>query len=164
MGQTSSLHLLLTKGCHWNLRDNWGYTPLMLACKSGHIETVTYLTEIVNDFTCRANNGDTLLHCIAYSGSIILTRLLLLNAPILLNKCNDNEETICDICKEKGFTDLLNYLLDLGGSYGEELTPEETIEQREKRKILEKRIDQEKRDKDEMDAKNGIKCKKLSTE
>lgn len=161
MGRTKSLQLLLNKGCHWNLRDNWGYTPLMLACKQGHVETATYLYDIVSDFRCRANNGDTILHCIAQGGSVPLARALLLRAPKLFNKRNDNDETACDICKMYQQTELLAYLIDLGGSFGAELSAEETMEQREKRKLIEKRMDNEKREIDEMDAKNGIRCNNL---
>jgi ankyrin repeat protein len=156
MGHLPTLKILLEKGCHCNLRDNWGYSPLMLACKQGHVELSIYLLDLLPDLTSRANNGDTILHCIAQGGSIPLARAFLFKSPGSVNKRNENDETPCDVSEEYQQRLLLDYFIHLGAKYGDELSLEnESMESREKLKIYEKQIDLEKREKDELDAKNG---------
>jgi ankyrin repeat protein len=130
----------------------------MLACKQGHVELATFLFEVIPDLRCRANNGDTILHCIAQGGSIPLARAFLFKVPTFVNKRNDNDDTACDVAEEFHQTLLLQYLIQLGAKHGDELSElgTESIEIREKKKILEKRIDSEKRERDELDAKNGV--------
>jgi ankyrin repeat protein len=161
MGHQNILQLLLSKGCHPNLRDNLGYTPLMLACKYNQEKiALFYLMNgilALPDLLSLTNHGDNLLHCVAYTGSIILTRKILLLVPMLHNELNDNDETPCDICEEYDQTLLLDYLIQLNGIFGEDyLKINNNEEERIRKRLLNKQNDIKKRQKDEINAKNGI--------
>lgn len=163
MGHTKCLETLLEKGCHKNLRDHLGYTPLMLACRQGQVEVAIYLFNNLSDFNIRANNGDTILHCIAAGGSIHLAKILLNMIPALLNKLNDNNESPLDVAEmnldeeeENSNDNIINYFIEIGGKYGEDLMQlSEYNDRRERNKLIEIRIDQDKRERDEYEAKNG---------
>ena len=174
MGHVKCLETLFANGCHINLRDHLGYTPLMLACRQGQVEVAIYLINKLNDFNIRANNGDTMLHCIAMGGSIHLAKIILNILPTFLNKLNDHNESPLDICEmneddddndensnvkngDQGKNSLLNYLIEIGGQHGQSLLElSEYNDRRERNKQIEIRIDQDKRERDEYDAKNGI--------
>lgn len=162
MGHVKCLEVLLANGCHINLRDHLGYSPLMLACRQGQVEIAIYLFNKLNDFNIRANNGDTILHCIAMSGSIHLAKIMLNILPSLLNKLNDNNESPMDTCAincdedEDEGDNLLKYLIEMGGQYGEDLMKlTEYNDRKERNRLIEIRIDQDKRERDEYEAKNG---------
>lgn len=167
MGHVKCLEVLLSSGCHINLRDHLGYSPLMLACREGQVEVAIYLINKIRDFNIRADNGDTILHCVAMSGSIHLARMLMRIIPSLLNKLNENDQSPLDLCEISEENDedndhnesedkLSSYLIEIGARHGESLLElSEYHDRKERNRLIEVRMDQEKRERDEQEAKNN---------
>lgn len=71
------LPILIKFGANINEKDNYGKTPLMIACKSNQTEVVNYLISIEVDVNEKDNFGNTALHYAAENLNIDMVKALI---------------------------------------------------------------------------------------
>ena len=90
-----------------------GYTPIMVACKSGQTEAVETLISSHADLSMRTNEGESLLELAVRSGRATLVRVLLANGfdP---NERTSNRDPLLAIAALDGNVSVLEELLKAG--------------------------------------------------
>jgi ankyrin repeat protein len=78
-GHKRVVSLLLKKGAKASKKDQWSRTPLMLACREGHLEVVEVLFEARKGLGLEETDGDgrRALHCAAIGGHKEIVTFLL---------------------------------------------------------------------------------------
>ena len=79
LGQTETVHILLTNGADANVHSHDGNTALIVAAEQGHADIVRLLLTKPVDPNVKNNSGDTALNQAAYSNHTEIVRLLLTN-------------------------------------------------------------------------------------
>ena len=90
-----------------------GATPLIMACRKGHMDVVRLLLarkEIqINKFK---NDGATPLYVACYHGQVDVVRLLLVRKEIQINQADEKETTPINIASFNGHTNIVQLLLE----------------------------------------------------
>ena len=82
-------HFLEAKGADINLKDNRGYTPLLVAASRENVEVVKFLIQKGADVNAEDNNGYTALHRAVWQKEVEVAKILLSVDGIKVNTfCN----------------------------------------------------------------------------
>ena len=102
-GCTEIVRLFLKKGANPDIQDGRGYTALMYAAESGHIEVVKLLTENeIIDLILRGKNKSSMTDN-ALEGLVV-------HGGVDLNLRNGNGYTALTLAENKGHTDIARWL------------------------------------------------------
>ncbi|XP_071844270.1 uncharacterized protein [Apostichopus japonicus] len=104
-----------TVGANIQLRDNEGMTALHLACKGGHLDSVTRLVQAGTALDVKDNNGKTVLHHSATGGHVDCT-VLLMQAKATNDIRDENQKTPLLCAAEEGHAEVCKELIDRGAA------------------------------------------------
>lgn len=95
-GDIELIKSLVSQGVNINIQNNWGYTPLHLAARNGHIELVKFLTQNPEiNINAISNYNTTPLHQAAFMNHHSIVLHLLSTPGIDVNiKKTDPELTV----------------------------------------------------------------------
>ena len=107
-GGTDMINILLRNGAQINIRDKWGFTPLIVACHNRNYDLVSFLLQKGADVNLCSLDGSTPLHYLIegiddYEESPNIWKLSLqlkAKAESYLEHRNSAEQTILQISKE----------------------------------------------------------------
>jgi len=98
--------------------ENYGRTPLYLACKNGHIEIVKLLLSDTRVDINKANGyGQTPLFLACQEGHIDIVELLLKDDRVDINKSTNRGSTPFFIACRKGHTKIVNIFRNQSNSF-----------------------------------------------
>lgn len=107
---------LLRNGCHLDLKDTYGQTPLFLAAANGHGEVVELLAAMDGiDLNSKDNEGKTPLLRAAANGHESVVKLLLLIGGVNQNSKDDDGETPLLAAAAKGHEAVVKLLVAMNG-------------------------------------------------
>lgn len=119
IGQTEVVKLLTDFGINVNDTTNNVLTPLYLACKNGHHDTVKFLLDLKDqsfkscvDTTIKDNNGWSVLHEACLKGHTEVVELLIYFGSNVNDTTNNGNTPLCAAC-ENGHYDTVKFLLGL---------------------------------------------------
>jgi uncharacterized protein len=110
-GHTEVVKLLAQKGGHISGVSTHPskVTPLISAVAGKHTEVAEYLIKAQADINAKQKGGITALHSAANNGHAAMIKLLVDNGADKTIKTDDGK-TAADIAKEKGFTQIVDFL------------------------------------------------------
>ena len=108
------LKFLIEKGCSVKTVDNYGHTPLLLACSRGKLENVAFLLENGSSLDEKADSGDSAITCAAASGNLSLVKFLL-EKGCSVHTTNYEGETILQLAISTKNLELVKYLVEEKG-------------------------------------------------
>ena len=76
-GNLEVVKVLLKSGADVNVKDNWGWTPLMWECSYGHLEVVKFLLKNGADVNVKSNYGSTPLVAACRYGHLEVAKVIL---------------------------------------------------------------------------------------
>ncbi|VDI57634.1 Hypothetical predicted protein [Mytilus galloprovincialis] len=99
--------MLLDKGADFNKCDKDGWSPVMSACRNGHIEIVRILLDTGTDYDQCNSDGwsPVMLSCI--EGHTEILRVLL-DIGADYNKCNNKGQSSVIIASASGYSDIVH--------------------------------------------------------
>lgn len=119
-GHTSTIHLLVQKGCVVNTTDYHGSTPLHLACQRGHQHATMLLLHYNADILAQDNDGNIPIHLCCSNGHEECAKALvyfdLQNEELDVNALNKHGDTPLHLSARWGFENIVKLLLDNGAS------------------------------------------------
>ncbi|CAG2234021.1 unnamed protein product [Mytilus edulis] len=116
-GHTKVVTLLTDVGIDINDKTNNGCTPLFLACRKGRFDIVKFLLDFKGtttnnrvDTKINMNNGWSAIHAACYNGHKEVVKLLI-DSGMNWNDISNNGSTPLCIARQKGHTDIVEFLL-----------------------------------------------------
>ena len=110
LGQTETVHILLTNGADANVQSHDGNTALIVAAEQGHADIVRLLLTKPVDPNVKNNSGDKALNKAAYSNHTEIVGLLLTNRADP-NVRNDQNCTALMMAAQNGHAAAVGFLL-----------------------------------------------------
>eukprot|EP00640_Fibrocapsa_japonica_P006605 CAMPEP_0113939220 /NCGR_PEP_ID=MMETSP1339-20121228/5569_1 /TAXON_ID=94617 /ORGANISM="Fibrocapsa japonica" /LENGTH=173 /DNA_ID=CAMNT_0000942657 /DNA_START=150 /DNA_END=668 /DNA_ORIENTATION=- /assembly_acc=CAM_ASM_000762 len=104
---------LLENECNVESRDNFGRTPLLLACQSDNREVVQYLIESDACMQAVDKSNESVLHYAVKSTSVEMVRLLIVRGADVNHK-DENERTPLHLACIRGFTAMVELMVGSG--------------------------------------------------
>jgi hypothetical protein len=104
---------LIDNGIDVNIKNNDGFTGLMLACINGHFDIVKLIVDKGADFSIANKDGNTGFHLACEYGHIEIIKVLI-KQGMDINATNNEEATGLHIACEFGFLNIVKKLFDLG--------------------------------------------------
>ena len=100
---------LINNGANVNCKDNYGWTPLMVAVRQNKVRIVEYLLEAGADVNCVSVSGWTSLRIAASSGFTQLAKILIAAGADIHFK-NEKGETALSSAEKNGHVEVINLL------------------------------------------------------
>jgi hypothetical protein len=105
-GNLEEVKKAINNGANINAKNNYGATPLHLACYNGYLEIVECLVENKAEINAKNNDGYPPLHLACDKGHLDIVKYLIKNGANINAKDNEGY-TPCDMAKKD---DIKNYL------------------------------------------------------
>ena len=113
-GALDQIKLILSDAPHLSTqKDARGFTPLIMASYTGHLDIVQYLLETGADINAQDSMGNTALMGICFKGSVDIATLLV-NRGADVNLKNVNADTALKFASTYGHQDIVELLLANG--------------------------------------------------
>merc|ERR1712025_834687 len=130
------------------------WTPLHLACLTGNIKAITRLGEHsnLNTVNSKDDEGETPIMLAVWEGNTEAVKEMVKIPGIDLNTTNKCGDTLVDVCRKRGFTDILSILQDEKGDGRQEIVKRDSLWRASERQKLKRRALAE--DKENMDTRS----------
>ena len=90
-GNTMAIQMLIANRCNINVRDVFGWTPLMISCRRGWKDLASSLLTQAADASIMDCEGQTVLHTALLQGNTDILSLVVQHSPELISKAFPQE-------------------------------------------------------------------------
>ncbi|XP_041355510.1 uncharacterized protein LOC121373125 [Gigantopelta aegis] len=111
-GNLKTVKILLDKGMDINQPGQFRRTPIMYACRHGHLDIVNHMRLKEADLKVVDDRGEDIFHLSVLSGNVDLIKKMLPRDATIESVCDSKHRSPFEKASAKGHYDMLKYFID----------------------------------------------------